>query len=73
MLVDSSTPPLWIQGLKRLALWIQTLTLLEDQGLWIQATVLHCSCTKASLVSKTPRYKIMFEKNEVTRNGPSIC
>ena len=29
--------PLWIQGLKRLVLWTQNLTLLEDQGLWIQA------------------------------------
>ena len=28
--------PLWIQGLKRLVLWTQNLTLLEDQGLWIQ-------------------------------------
>ena len=39
--------PLWIQGLKRLALLIQNLTLLEDQGLWIQSIVLHCSCAKA--------------------------
>ena len=40
--------PLWIQGLKRLVLWIQILTLLEDQGLWIQALVLLCSCAKAA-------------------------
>ena len=29
--------PLWIQGLKRLVLWIQILALLEEQDLWIQA------------------------------------
>ena len=40
--------PLWIQGLKRLVLWTQNLTLLEGQGLWIQAIVLHCSCAKAA-------------------------
>ena len=40
--------PLWIQGLKRLVLLTQNLTLLEYQGLWIQATVLHCSCAKAA-------------------------
>ena len=38
--------PLWIQGSKRLVLWTQNLTLLEDQGLWIQTIVLHCSCAK---------------------------
>ena len=37
--------PLWIQGLKRLVLWTQNLTLLEDQGLWIQTLVLHLSYT----------------------------
>ena len=40
--------PLWIQGLKRLVLWTQNLTLLEGQGLWIQSIVLHCSCAKAA-------------------------
>ena len=40
--------PLWIQGLKRLVLWTQNLTLLEDQGLWIQTIVLYCSCAKAA-------------------------
>ena len=40
--------PLCIQGLKRLVLWIQTLTLLEDRGLLIQALVLQCSCAKAA-------------------------
>ena len=40
--------PLWIQGLKRLVLWTQNLTLLKCQGLWIQAIVLHCSCVKAA-------------------------
>ena len=29
-------------------MWTQNLTLLEDQGLWIQALVLHCSCAKAA-------------------------
>ena len=29
-------------------MWIQTLTLLEEQGLWIQAIVLHSSCAKAA-------------------------
>ena len=43
--------PLWIQGLKRLVLWIQILTLLEDQGLWIQVLVLLCSCAKAASFS----------------------
>ena len=37
--------PLWIQGLKRLVLWTQNLTLLEDQGLWIQTLVFHLSYT----------------------------
>ena len=40
--------PLWIQGLKRSVLWTQNITLLEGQGLWIQAIVLHCSCAKAA-------------------------
>ena len=31
---------LWIQGLTRLVLWIQILTLIEDQGLWIHVHVL---------------------------------
>ena len=43
--------PLWIQGLKRLVLWTQNLTLLEDHGLWIQTIVLHCSCAKAVSIS----------------------
>ena len=34
--------------LKKLFLCTQNLTLLEDQGLWIQAIVLHCSCAKAA-------------------------
>ena len=29
-----------------LDLWIQTLTFLEKQGLWIQSTILHCSYAK---------------------------
>ena len=29
-------------------MWIQTLTLLVDQGLWIQVSVLHLSCAKAA-------------------------
>ena len=41
---------LWIQGLKRLVLWTRKLTLLEDQGLWIQAIVLHSSCAKAASI-----------------------
>ena len=40
--------PLWIRGLKRLVLWTQNLTLLEDHGLWIQTIVLHCSCAKVA-------------------------
>ena len=40
--------PLWIQGLKRLVLWTQNLTLLEDQGLWTQTPVLHLSYAKAA-------------------------
>ena len=31
-----------------LVLWMQTLTLLEGQGLSIQATIFHCSCAKAA-------------------------
>ena len=42
---------LYIQGLKRLVMWTQNLTLPEDQGLWIQTYVLYCSCAK--VVSKT--------------------
>ena len=38
--------PLRIQGLKRLVLWIQTQTLLVDQGLWIQVYVQLCYCAK---------------------------
>ena len=51
--------PLWIQGLKRLVLWIQTLTLLEQQGLWIQATVLHCTYAKA--MSSGIRVRLTFQ------------
>ena len=40
--------PLWIQGLKRLVLWTQNLTLLEDQGLWTQTPVLNLSYAKAA-------------------------
>ena len=29
-------------------MWIQSLTLLEDQGLWIQTTALHCSYAKGA-------------------------
>ena len=29
-------------------MWIQTLTLLVDQGLWTQVSVLHLSCAKAA-------------------------
>ena len=64
--------PLWIQGLKRLLLWTQNLTLLEDQGLWIQAIVLHCSCAKAASLSvdnivlgeKNRRTKLLDEEEE---------
>ena len=31
-----------------LVMWTQNLTLLEDQGLWIQTSVLHLSCAKAA-------------------------
>ena len=48
--------PLWIQGLKRLALWTQNLTLLEDPGLWIQTIVLHCSCAKTASVREREDY-----------------
>ena len=34
--------------MKRLVLWTQNLTLLEDQGLRTQTLVLHCSCAKAA-------------------------
>ena len=34
-----------------LILWIQTLTLLEDQGLWIQDAALHCYYDKAASAS----------------------
>ena len=37
-----------MQGLKRLVLWIQSLILLVDQGMWIQVNVLHCSYAKAA-------------------------
>ena len=37
-----------IQGLKRLVRWIQNLSLLEDQGLWIQTSVLYLSNAKAA-------------------------
>ena len=50
--------PLWIQGLKRLVLWSQNLTLLEDQGLWIQAIVLHCSCAKAASLTHSVEYHL---------------
>ena len=33
--------------MKRLILWIQTLTLLVDQGLWTQVSILHLFCAKA--------------------------
>ena len=29
-------------------MWIQTLTLLVDQGLWTQVSILHLSCAKAA-------------------------
>ena len=29
-------------------MWIHTLTILEDQGLWIQTTALHCSYAKGA-------------------------
>ena len=44
--------PLWIQGLKRLVLWTQNLTLLENQGLSIQAAALYCSYAKAASLLK---------------------
>ena len=47
--------PLWIQGLKRLVLWTQNLTLLEDQGLWTQTPVLHLSYAKAASLCQLSR------------------
>ena len=57
--------PLWIQGLKRLVLWIQILTLLEDQGLWIQVLVLLCSCAKAT--SSGIRARQVFSRSSLQR------
>ena len=51
MLVDYSITPLWIQGLYRLVLWIQTLTLVVEQDLCIQVPVLYCSCSKEATFS----------------------
>ena len=51
---------LWIQELKRSVLWTQNLTLLEDQGLWIQAIVLHCSYAKGASKSKVCGFKQLF-------------
>ena len=66
---------LWIQGLKRLVLWTQNLTLLEDQGLWIQTIVLHCSCAKAA--SSGIRARQVFSISSLQRmprgNGTSIA
>ena len=62
--------PLWIQGLKRLVVWIQTLTLLEEQGLWIQASILHCSCTKA--MSGYQHLHVIFKRllrNNISNDG----
>ena len=62
--------PLWIQGLKRLVLWTQNLALLEGQGLWIQAIVLHCSCAKAA--SSGIRARFTFQDQlfkDVPRKG----
>ena len=36
------------QGLNRLSLWIQNLTLIVGQGLWIQIIILYCSCSKVT-------------------------
>ena len=47
MLVDSSTP-LVDSRVEEVRSLDSNLTLLEDQGLWIQVTVLHCSCAKAA-------------------------
>ena len=60
--------PLWIQGLKRLVLWTQNLTLLEDQGLWTQTPVLHISYAKAA--SKSEAFEKFIEfKNEVEKQS----
>ena len=32
-------------------MWIQNLTLLKDQGLWIQATILHCLLAKTASIT----------------------
>ena len=57
--------PLWIQGLKRLVLWTQNLTLLEGQGLWIQTIVLHCSYAKAA--SSGIRARQVFSRTSLQR------
>ena len=43
--------------MKRFVLWIQTLTLLVDQGLWTQVSVLHLSCAKAASLSKGGKWE----------------
>ena len=63
--------PLWIQGLKRLVLWTQNLTLLGDQGLWIQTIVLHCSCAKAA--SQLNRAKSIFVEFGLSTENGSRC
>ena len=55
--------PLWIQGLKKLVLWILNLTLLVEQGLflveqglWTQVSVLYSSGAKAVLESHSLQF-----------------
>ena len=48
VLVDSSKTLLWIKELNMLVSWIQTVTLLVDQDLWIEVSVINCSYSKVA-------------------------
>ena len=52
---------LWIQGLKMLVLWTQKLTMLEDQGLWIEAIVIHCFCAKPASSGIRARFTFLYQ------------
>ena len=60
--------PLWIQGLKMLVMWTQNLTLLEDQGLWIQTFVLHLSYAKAASFSDFSQQWVGFAYRHLDRH-----
>ena len=67
--------PLYIQGLKRLVLWTQNLALIEGQGLWIQAIVLHWSCVNAAsknhlfgLLQINPHFFLIHKRVEGGQN-----